>query len=97
MGSSAIPFDKEIYLKSENIVFENPFNLYMTKEEIKDEVELMGNSSGSKINLKKTVFLVFRSLKSTERISALALEALFKIGQDTLYTNPISHYILKIA
>ena len=94
-GASVILFDKAIYFRAENIVFENSFNRYMTKEEIEDGVELIGESSGSSINVQRTESLDVKSHEAIERATALALEAPYseflncKIysSQDTLYTK----------
>ena len=94
-GASVILFDKAIYFRAENIVFENSFNRYMTKEEIEDGVELIRESSSSSINVQRTESLDVKSHEATERAAALALEAPYseflncKIysGQDTLYTK----------
>ena len=94
-GASVILFDKAIYFKAENIVFENSFNRYITKEEIEDGVELIGESSGSNISVQRTETLDVKSQEATERAAALALEASYSeflncriySGQDTLYTK----------
>ena len=94
-GATVILFDKAKYFRAENLVFENSFNRYITKEEIEDGVELIGESSGSKISVQRTESLDVKSKEATERAAALALEAPYSeflncriySGQDTLYTK----------
>ncbi len=94
-GATVILFDKAQYFRAENIVFENSFNRYITKEEIEDGVELIGESSGSSITVQRTESLDVKSQEATERAAALALEASYSeflncriySGQDTLYTK----------
>jgi pectin methylesterase-like acyl-CoA thioesterase len=53
-GATVLLMPKAIYFKAKNIVFENSFNRYMTTEEINDGVEILGDSSASSINIKRT-------------------------------------------
>ena len=93
-GASVILFDKAIYFRAQNIVFENSFNRYITKEEIEDGVELTGDS-GVQVKVERTDSLDVRSKEAGERAAALALEAPYSeflncrilSGQDTLYTK----------
>ena len=94
-GATFILFDKAMYFKAENIVFENSFNRYITKEEIDDGVELIGEGSGSNIKVERTPNLDVKSKEATERAAAMALESTYSeflncriySGQDTLYVK----------
>ena len=88
------------YFKAENINFENSFSRYMTEEEIKDGVEISGESS---INVVRTSSTDVKSKDATERAAALSIEGGFaeflncKIysSQDTLYTGGSPSYFKK--
>ena len=88
------------YFKANNIIFENSFNRYMTKEEISDGVELVKISSVSPINVKRQSNVDVQSRIATERAAALTCEApysefykcTFLSSQDTLYTGGSPQY-----
>jgi hypothetical protein len=60
------------FFKAQNIVFENSFNRYMTKEEIQDGVEVSGESG---ITVARTESLDVKSKDATERAAALSIES----------------------
>ena len=91
------------YFQARNIVFENSFNRYMTKEEISDGVQLSGDKSASSINVNRYLSLDVQSRAATERAAALTCEApysefygcKFYSSQDTLYTGGSPQYFRK--
>jgi pectin methylesterase-like acyl-CoA thioesterase len=99
-GAAVLVMSKAIYFKAKNIVFENSFNRYMTEEEIRDGVEILGDSSASNINIKRTSSLDVKSKAATERAAAMYIEAgyaeflncIFYSSQDTLYTGGSPSY-----
>ena len=102
-GASVILFDKAIYFRAENIVFENSFNRYMTSDEVKDGVELSGDKSASSITVVRNSNTDINSKAATERAAAMTAEAAyaefygckFLSSQDTLYTGGSPQYYRK--
>ena len=94
-GATVLLLPKATYFKAKNMVFENSFNRYMTTEEVNDGVEILGDSSVSNINVKRTSSLDVKSKSATERGAALSADAAygeflnckFYSSQDTLYTG----------
>ena len=86
--------------KAKNIVFENSFNRYMTKEEINDGVTLAGTQS---ITFVRTSSSDVKSKAATERGAALTIDGnraefyncQFLSSQDTLYTGASVGYFKK--
>ena len=99
-GAAVLVMSKAIYFKAKDMVFENSFNRYMTEEEIKDGVEILGDSSASNINIKRTSSLDVKSKAATERAAAMYIEAayaeflncIFYSSQDPLYTGGSPSY-----
>ncbi|ADL52345.1 Pectinesterase [Clostridium cellulovorans 743B] len=82
--------------KAENIVFENSFNKYITKEELADGVVLCKTfPQSTSINVERTANLDVTSKAATERAAAMIIDAdnvefnncSFIGSQDTLYTG----------
>ena len=90
-GATVLLLKKASYFKAKNIVFENSFNRYMTKEEVNDGVEYTGET----IKVKRTSSLDVKSKAATERAAAISIESTyveflnckFYSSQDTLYTG----------
>ena len=91
-GASVHLLSGASFFKAQNIVFENSFNRYITKEEIQDGVEISGESG---ITAVRTESLDVKSKDATERAAALSIESnnveflncYFYSSQDTLYTG----------
>ena len=91
---------KAQYFKAQNIIFENSFNRYITKEEIADGVELVGDTSVSSISQVRTSSTDVQTKAATERAAAFAADAgyceflgcQFLSSQDTLYTGASPQY-----
>ena len=74
----------------------------MTTEEINDGVEILGDSSVSPINVKRTSSLDTKAKANTERATALSANAAyceflnckFYSCQDTLYTGASPLYVI---
>ena len=89
-GPPVILFKEASYFKAKDIIFENSFSRYMTKEEIEDGVE----PNESKY-VERTMSLDVKATTATVAASALAVEASYveflncKLysSQDTLYTG----------
>ena len=102
-GATVLLTNKASYFKAKDIVFENSFNRYMTKEEVEDGVEVLGDSNTSPINVPRTSSLDVKSKAATERGAALAvdggyaefLNCKFYSSQDTLYTGASPLYFKK--
>lgn len=97
-GGSVQLLSKATDFKAENIVFENSFNRYVTKEEIADGVTPSGSQS---ITYDRTnQWADVRSKAATERGAALTIDAdrtefyncKFLGSQDTLYTGSKTGY-----
>lgn len=92
--------NKAQYFKAKNIVFENSFNRYITKEELADGVELVGDTSVSSISQVRNSSTDVQSKAATERAAAFAADAgyceflgcKFLSSQDTLYTGASPQY-----
>ena len=99
-GATVHILSKGNYFKAENINFENSFNRYMTEEEIKDGVEISGESG---INIVRQSSTDAKSKDATERAAALSIEGgfveflncKFYSSQDTLYTGGSPSYFKK--
>ena len=102
-GATVLLTNKASYFKAKDIVFENSFNRYMTKEEVEDGVQVLGDSNTSPINVARTSSLDVKSKAATERGAALAvdggyaefLNCKFYSSQDTLYTGASPLYFKK--
>jgi pectin methylesterase-like acyl-CoA thioesterase len=102
-GATVLIFPEASYFKAKNIVFENSFNRYMTKEEIDDGVEILGDPTDSPINVPRVPNLDVKSAAATERGAALAIDApygeflncKFYSSQDTLFTGGSPLYFKK--
>ena len=98
-GATVLLFSKASYFKAKDIVFENSFNRYMTKEEVDDGVEFTGET----IKVKRTSSLDVKSKSATERAAAISIESTyveflnykFYSSQDTLYTGNSPIYFKK--
>jgi pectin methylesterase-like acyl-CoA thioesterase len=84
--------------KAENIVFENSFNKYITKEELEDGVALCKTfPQSTSINVPRTASTDVTSKAATERAAAMIIEGdnvefyncSFIGSQDTLYTGGV--------
>ena len=71
-GASVHLLSGASFFKAQNIVFENSFNRYITKEEIQDGVEISGESG---ITAVRTESLDVKSKDATERAAALSIES----------------------
>ena len=99
-GGTVLLLPKATYFKAEHITFENSFNRYVTDEEIRDGVELSGDTSVSSINFKRQKGADVRTKAATERGAALSADAAycefydcdFLSSQDTLYTGGAPQY-----
>ena len=86
--------------KAKNIIFENSFNRYITKEEINDGVTVSGSQS---ITFKRTSSSDVKSKAATERAAAMTIDGnraefyncKFYSSQDTLYTGASVGYFKK--
>ena len=102
-GATVLITNKASYFKAKDIVFENSFNRYMTKEEIEDGVEVLGDSNTSPIKVARTSSLDVKSKAATERGAALAVDGGYAeflncklySSQDTLYTGASPLYFKK--
>lgn len=99
-GATVQLWPKATYFKAQNITFENSFNRYVTAEEIKDGVELTGDTAASSITFKRTSSSDVKTKAATERAAALSADAVysefmdckFLSSQDTLYTGGSPQY-----
>ena len=90
------------YFKAKNIVFENSFNRYMTKNEVNDGVTLAGSQS---ITFVRTSSSDVTSKAATERAAAMTIDGnyaefyncKFYSSQDTLYTGAAYGYFKSCA
>ena len=94
-GATVQLWNNAKYFKASNIIFENSFNRYMTKEEIADGITLANDRNASPITFKRASNSDVKSKEATERAAAMTIEApyaefyacKFYSSQDTLYTG----------
>ena len=94
-GATVQIWNKAQYFKASNIIFENSFNRYMTKEEISDGVTLSYDTNASPITFQRTSSSNVQTREATERAAAMTIEGSFAefykckffSSQDTLYTG----------
>lgn len=99
-GATVQLWPKAEYFKAQDITFENSFNRYITEEELRDGVELTGDTSVSKISQVRTASTDAKSKAATERAAALSADSAyaefrncsFLSSQDTLYTGGKPQY-----
>ena len=99
-GATVQLWPKATNFKARNIVFENSFNRYITQEELNDGVELVGDTSVTKITQVRNNWTDAKSKAATERAAALSvdtgyaefLNCKFLSSQDTLYTGGSPQY-----
>ena len=95
-GATVQLWPKATNFQAENIVFENSFNRYLTKEEIADGVECTNET----LKVQRTNGVDVQSKAYTERAAALSadtaycefLNCKFYSSQDTLYTGGSPQY-----
>jgi len=95
-GATVQLWPKATYFKAQNIVFENSFNRYITKEEIADGVECTNET----LKVQRTSSADIRSKAYTERAAALSVDTGYAeflnckmlSSQDTLYTGGSPQY-----
>ena len=96
-GATVHLFWRGTYFRAENIVFENSFNRYITKEELEDGVEV---SMETGIRTIRNETLDPNTREATERAAAFSVEGdycefyncKFLSSQDTLYTGSSPEY-----
>lgn len=99
-GATVLLLPNAKHFQAQDITFENSFNRYMTNEEIKDGVELVGDTANSKITVVRKQGTDVRAKASKERSAALSTDTTnsefknckFLSSQDTLYTGNGPHY-----
>ena len=95
-GATVQLWPKATYFKAENIVFENSFNRYMTKEEVADGVECTNET----LTVQRNSNVDVQSKAYTERAAALSVDTGYAeflnckmlSSQDTLYTGGSPQY-----
>lgn len=99
-GGTVLLLPKATHFKAQYITFENSFNRYVTDEELRDGVQLSGDTSVSSISFQRQKGADVRSKAATERGAALSADAAycefydcdFLSSQDTLYTGGAPQY-----
>ena len=99
-GGTVLLLPKATHFKAQYITFENSFNRYVTDEELRDGVQLSGDTSVSNISFQRQKGADVRSKAATERGAALSADAAycefydcdFLSSQDTLYTGGAPQY-----
>lgn len=99
-GATVQLWPKASYFKAEHITFENSFNRYITDEELKDGVALVGDTSVTSISFERKSGSDVTTKAATERAAALSADAAysefydctFLSSQDTLYTGGSPQY-----
>jgi pectin methylesterase-like acyl-CoA thioesterase len=102
-GATVQVYPQAKYFQARNIVFENSFNRYMTREEISDGVQVAGDKNASPINVNRKSGLDVQTRSATERAAAITIEApysefygcKFYSSQDTVYTGASPQYFRK--
>ena len=102
-GATVQLWNTATYFKASNIIFENSFNRYMTKEEIDDGVAVSGNTAASPITYVRTSSSNVNTKEATERAAAMTIEGAyaeffsckFFSSQDTLYVGASPEFFRK--